>query len=188
MWSVISNTATAVISPDLTITTQPTNVTECVGGSNSMTVAVTGGVGTITYQWQSSPDGTSSWVNATGSGSTSTTFTPPSSVPGTTYYRVLVNATGNGCGQTISNNAIAIISADISILTQPTDVNECIGGTATMTVSVSGGAGTISYLWQSSPNGVSGWADATGPGATTSTYTPSSSSTGTTYYRVIVKN
>jgi hypothetical protein len=182
----VSNNAIAVISPDLIVTTQPSNVNECVGGTNTMTVVVTGGSGTISYQWQSSPDGSTGWVNATGTGSTTSIFTPPSTVPGTTFYRVLINATNNGCDQAISNNATAIIAADLLVTTQPTNVNECIGGTNTMTVVVSGGSGTISYQWQSSADGSTGWVNATGTGSTTSVFTPPSTVAGTTYYRVLV--
>jgi hypothetical protein len=122
----VSNTATAVITPDLAVTTQPTNVTECVGGTDQMTVTVSAGSGTISYQWQQSPNGTNSWTNSTGAGATTNTFTPPSTVPGTTYYRVLVNASNSGCDQAISNNAIAVINADLTVTTQPTNVNECV--------------------------------------------------------------
>jgi hypothetical protein len=61
----------------------------------------------------------------------------------------LVNAANNGCDQAVSNNAVAVITPDLLVTSQPTDVNECIGGTNTMTVVVSGGSGTISYQWQS---------------------------------------
>jgi len=182
----ISNNATAIISPDITITTQPTNLNECVGGTGTITVAISGGSGTITYQWQSSPDGSTGWVVATGTGATTALYTPDSSTPGTTYYRVLVNAPNNGCDQVVSNNAAVVISADIVISTQPTNVNECVGGTNTMTVSVTGGSGTITYQWQSSPDGSTGWANATGTGNTTATYAPPSTVAGTTYYRVLV--
>jgi hypothetical protein len=175
-----------VISPDLLITVQPTNVEECVGGTNTMTVIITGGSGLITYQWQSSPDGTNDWANATGTGSTTSIFTPPSTVAGTTFYRVLINASNSGCDQAISNVANAVITEDIVVTTQPTNVNECIGGTDQMTVVITGGSGTITYQWQSSPNGSSGWANATGTGATTSIFTPPSTVAGTTYYRVLI--
>ncbi|HJW29571.1 MAG TPA: hypothetical protein VJ508_10020, partial [Saprospiraceae bacterium] len=182
----VSNNAIATISPDLTITTQPSNVNECIGGNSTMTVAISGGSGGITYQWQSSPDGTSGWVNASGTGSTSAIYMPPSTVAGTTFYRVLVNSSGSGCDQAVSNNAIAVISPDLQVTTQPTGINECVGGTNTMTVAVSGGSGTISYQWQSSPTGTGSWVNATGTGATTSTYTPDSSVPGTTFYRVLI--
>ncbi len=182
----VSNNAVAVIAADLVITTQPTNVNECVGGTSTMTVATTGGSGTILYQWQSSPNGTGSWTNAGGIGATTSVYTPDSSTPGTTYYRVLVNASNSGCDQVVSNNAITVIIADLVVTTQPTDVNECVGGTSTMTVVTTGGSGTISYQWQSSPDGTGTWTNATGSGATTSVYTPDSSTPGTTYYRVLI--
>src|SRR6185436_16257953 len=139
--------AIAVITPDIVVTSQPTNVNECIGGTNTMAVVVTGGSGTISYQWQSSADGSTGWTNATGLGSTTSTYTPSSAVAGTTYYRVLVNASNNGCDQAVSNNAVAVIAPDLVVTTQPSNINECIGGTNTMTVAVSGGSGTISYQW-----------------------------------------
>jgi hypothetical protein len=82
-----------------------------------MTVTVTGGSGTITYQWQQSVDGSTGWSNSTGTGATTATHTPSSVVPGTTYYRVLVNAANSGCDQAVSNNAVAIITADLVVST-----------------------------------------------------------------------
>jgi hypothetical protein len=78
-----------------------------------MIVAVSGGSGVISYQWQSSPNGSTGWVNASGTGSTTDTYTPPSTVAGTTYYRVLVNAANNGCDQVVSIIAVAVISPDM---------------------------------------------------------------------------
>src|SRR6185369_7546497 len=153
----VSNNATAVINADLVVSTQPTDVNECVGGTNTMSVTVTGGSGTITYQWQQSSDGSTGWANSTGTGATTSTYTPSSAAPGTTYYRVLINAANNGCDQAVSNNATAIITADLVVSTQPTDVSECVGGTNTMNVTVTGGSGTITYQWQQSPDG-SSWA------------------------------
>jgi uncharacterized membrane protein len=182
----VSNTATAVITADLVVTTQPTNVNECVGGQDQMSVTVTGGSGTISYQWQSSANAIGPWSNATGTGATTNTYTPESTTPGTTYYRVLINASNSDCQQAVSNNATAIIAADLVVTTQPTNVNECVGGQDQMTVVVSGGSGTISYQWQSSANAGGPWANATGTGATTNTYTPESTTPGTTYYRVLI--
>jgi hypothetical protein len=66
------------------------------------------------------------WINWLGefnrTGATTATYTPSSAVPGTTYYRVLINAANSGCDQAVSNNAVAIITADLVVSTQPTDV------------------------------------------------------------------
>jgi hypothetical protein len=182
----ISNVVTVVITQDITVTTQPTSITECIGGTLSMTVAISGGTGTFSYQWQTSPNGTDTWTNATGTGSNTNTYIPPSSLTGTLYYRVLVNAAGSGCDQAVSLNATATIVPDISVVSQPTGLNECIGGTAQLTVAITGGTGSFSYQWQSSPNGTGSWANATGTGSTTNTYTPLSTVAGTTYYRVLI--
>jgi hypothetical protein len=40
----------------------------------------------------------------------------------------------------VSNNAVAVIAADLVVTTQPSNVNECVGGTNTITVAVSGGS------------------------------------------------
>ena len=184
--SAISNVVTAIIAPDITFANQPVNITECIGGTQSFSTVIQGGSGTITYQWQSSPDGSNDWVNASGTGSTTSVFTPGSTVAGTTYYRVLVNAANPGCNQAVSNTVSAIITPDLSFTVQPIGFNECVGGADQLTVSISGGVGVISYQWQSSPNGSSGWANASGTGATTATYTPPSTNPGVTHYRVIV--
>ncbi len=181
-----SANATATITPDITINTQPQNIEECVGGTLTMTVAHTGGSGTITYQWQSSPDGSTGWANGTGAGATTTTYTPVSTTAGTTYYRVLINASNAGCDQVISKTATALINPDLTITTQPTNLNECQGGTAPISVVVSGGTGTTSYQWQSSPNGTGSWANAVGTGSTTASYTPPSTTVGSIWYRVLI--
>ena len=182
----VSTVATAIITPDITFTTQPTNVNECIGGTDQMTVTVSGGSGTISFQWQSSTDGNNPWVNATGAGSTTNTFTPPSTVAGTTYYRVLVNASNSDCQQAVSNVATAIIVPDLTGIVQPTDVSECVGGTDQMTVIITGGSGSLTYQWQSSADGNEPWVNATGAGSTTNVFTPPSTTPGVTYYRVLV--
>src|SRR4029078_6443692 len=137
-------------------------------------------------QWQTSTTGTGSWSNATGTGSTAATYTPPSSVAGTLFYRVLINALNSGCDQAVSSNASATIVPDISVQTQPTSFNECVGGTGTLSVVITGGTERISYQWQSSPSGANTWSNATGTGSTSSVYTPPSITPGVVDYRVLI--
>ena len=85
-----------------------------------MTVNITGGSGTITYQWQSSTDGIGGWANAAGTGSTTNTFTPPSATPGTTYYRVLINAVNTGCDQAESN-VVSVLIVNDPVVTDDAD-------------------------------------------------------------------
>jgi UTP-glucose-1-phosphate uridylyltransferase len=78
----VSNNAVAVISPDLLVTTQPSNVNECIGGTNTMTVVVVVVQEQLAINGNQAWMGQTGWVNATGTGSTTATFTPPSTVAG----------------------------------------------------------------------------------------------------------
>ncbi len=177
---VFSNSAKVIVSPQITVTAEPQPISECTGGTNSLSVTVTGGSGIISYQWQSSPDNVT-FTNITGA--TSSTYTPPSATAATTYYKVLISASDNGCGTVPSSSAKVIVTPQITVTAQPQPINECISGTNSLSVTVTGGSGIISYQWQSSPDNVT-FTNITG--ATSSTYTPSSASAGTTYYKVLI--
>ena len=181
---VTSSVATVVVRAAVTITTQPTNIDECIGGTNQFSIAVANGSGTITYAWEQSANGTSGWSAAVGA-TNATTYTPPSTSAGTIYYRVVISASGNGCANTISNVVTAIIRNDLVITTQPTNIDECVGGTNALTIATTGGSGAITYTWEQSANGTSGWSAAVGATNAT-TYTPPSVVAGTLYYRVVV--
>ncbi|MGB4848977.1 MAG: hypothetical protein WBP41_13725, partial [Saprospiraceae bacterium] len=176
----VSNNGISVINPDLVVTTQPSDVNECIGGTNTMLVTVSGGSGAISYQWQSSTDGIGGWANATGLGATTNTYTPSSASAGTTYYRVLVNAANNGCDQAVSNNGIAIIAPDISISAQPQGGFICEGGNLNLVVTASGSP-NIHYQWQQQ-TGPSTWIIV---GSDLSTYNTGALAITTTY-RVFV--
>ena len=182
--SVTSNPSTVIINNDISITTQPADITECIGGTTQLSVVATGGVGTLTYQWESASIIGGPYTAIVGA--TSSSYTPPSTAAGTTYYRVVISNAGNGCGSVTSNPATVIINNDISITTQPSDITECIGGTTQLSVVATGGVGTLTYQWESSST--IGGPYTTIVGATSSSYTPPSTAAGTTYYRVVVRN
>jgi hypothetical protein len=73
-----------------------------------MTVVVSGGSGTISYQWQSLR-----WIKWMGLMHQAQVPQQPhlhhqATVAGTTYYRVLSMQANNGCDQAVSNNAVAL--------------------------------------------------------------------------------
>jgi choice-of-anchor A domain-containing protein len=155
-----------------TITTQPTGFTECIGGTQTVSVAASG-TAPLSYQWQSSPDN-STWTNI--GGATAATHTPSSTGAGTTYYRCVVTNAG---GSATSNSATVIVVADPSVsISGATTI--CSGGTATLTSTVSNGTGTTNYQWQSSPDG-STW---TNIGSATSANYTTVALSSTTHYRV----
>ena len=177
--TITSAAANVTISPDLNITAQPTDLTECVGGTNTIDVTVTGATGTVTYQWQEFVAG--SWTDV--SGATAASYTPASATAGTSQYRAIISATGNGCGAVTSASSTVTITPELNLTAQPNNITQCVGGTLPLTVAATGATGAVTYQWQSSNDG-STWADITG--ATAATYTPSSATAGTLYYRVVV--
>ncbi|MBK8705164.1 MAG: hypothetical protein IPN33_17415 [Saprospiraceae bacterium] len=176
--SATSNAAIVTVVADPSVTVQPVGATICDGGTHTMTVTATGGTPSLTYQWQSSPDGTT-WTNI--SGATNTTYTTPA-LTSTTRYRVVVSASGAGCGSATSNAAIVTVVADPSVTVQPVGATICDGGTHTMTVTATGGTPSLTYQWQSSPDGTT-WTNISG--ATNTSYT-TPSLTSTTRYRAVV--
>ncbi len=185
-----SNTQSVTVNPNLTITAQPVNIDECVGGSNGLSVTVSGAVGTITYLWEQSTTGTGSWANAstTVTPNNLSTYTPPSVSVATTYYRVTVSAGGNGCSSITSANSTVIVRPDLVITAQPISIDECVGGNLPISVTTTGGSGTITYLWEQSATGIGAWSAASTAASANNlvTYTPPSTAAGTTYYRVTV--
>ena len=139
--AVTSAAAEVTVVPDLVITAQPTNDEICVGGTSStLSVAVDNGTGDITYQWQISTDGTNF---SDISGATDGTYTT-AALSATTYYQVVVSASASGCDDVTSATATVTVIPDIVITADPTDDTICEGGTSSLSVSITGGAGTIS--------------------------------------------
>ena len=174
-----SNSFNVTVSPPITASTSVNNAIICSGGTATLSINVTGGAGTFSYQWQSSPNG-SSWTNMTGE--TGLTVIAPNSVVGTTYYRNMITASGNGCGSVPSAYTSVQVVADPSISTQPTGFTECIGGTRPLSVTATGGT-TLLYQWQSSSDNTT-FTDLIGEN--NATYTPPSAAVSQMYYRVNV--
>jgi hypothetical protein len=102
----------------------------------TLNATITGGSTSLTIQWQSSPDQT---VWSTIPGATAQGYNPPTTSTGTKYYRVEITDLVSGCSDPVSNIASVIVSPDIAVQTQPANIIECLGGTATMSVTVTGG-------------------------------------------------
>jgi RHS repeat-associated protein len=139
-----------------------------------------GGNGTYTYQWQSSPDNTT-WTNI--SGAVSSTYTS-GNLTATSYFRVIVTSNGVSANSSVTTVLIypAIVPGTIAPATLNINYNSSPG---VLSLSgVSGGNGTYTFQWQSSSNS-SFASPVTISGATASSYTPGNL-TATTYYRVAV--
>ncbi|MBC7845308.1 MAG: gliding motility-associated C-terminal domain-containing protein [Flavobacterium sp.] len=181
-----SNVAEVIVFADPTISSQPTaSQTLCQSATPlNLDVTTTGGNGTFSYQWYSNSTNTNTGGTLI-AGATSNSYTPPTNTVGTKYYYSVVSQNGtSGCSVTSSTAAIVVISAPT--ISQPVSSTVCQGGSPTvLSITVSGATGTPTYQWYSnlSNNTTTGTAIS---GETNSTYTPSASTVGTTYYYCII--
>ena len=178
--TVYSNPAELTVLPKPVVTTQPANQTVAAGATATFKV-VASGTG-LTYQWQYSKDGGTTWYNKTGATETSCTVTAKTSYDGF-LYRCKVK---NSAGTVYSNSAkLTVTAAKPVITTQPAAKTVTAGGTATFKV-VASGTG-LTYQWQYSKDGGTTWYNKTDANTTTYTVTAKASYDGF-LYRCKVKN
>ena len=195
-----TGTATSVITVNQlpAISTQPANVAaSCPGFNVTYTVGATGAG--LTYQWQVSTNGGSTWNNVTNSplsyaGVTTNTLTVinPQASMDNYQYRVIVSGT---CAPPVTSNAVTMRIGNpptiTSLTTVPATPTICQNGSISMTVSAAGSpiAPNI-YQWQISIDNGSTWNSLTTGGSYTPTYTITNAATSlnSSRYRVIVTN
>jgi gliding motility-associated-like protein len=175
------------VNPAPTITPLVSS-TVCIGGTpNVLSFTISGAAGTPTYQWYSNTTNS----NTGGSiifGETNTTFNPPNSVAGTFYYYCIITLPTGGCSDIKTNTAKVVITPLPTISTQPIATQSlCVGGaiTSSLSVTATGGTGTLTYQWYS--NTTNSTTGATPVGTNSPNYTPLTFNTiGTFYYYVVV--
>nr|WP_223845520.1 PKD domain-containing protein [Flavobacterium selenitireducens] len=178
-----SQVAHVEVLPDPTFTAQPVaSQILCQNATPQLlTTAATGGsAATFTYQWYSSP--TNSTANGIPiPGATNPTFDPPTTNVGTVYYYCVASQATSGCSVT-SSVSVVTVNTSPSVMVQPLSSQVCLGGTiAALTFTTANGQGAATYQWfENTTNTNSGGTPI--PGATTATYTPSSSADGIFYY------
>jgi gliding motility-associated-like protein len=188
--NVVSNTSEVEVLEAPTFTVQPVGSSICENGAaNQLIVDYSNGTGTPSYQWYE--NSINSTVGSSPiSGATSSTYDPPTTPVGMTYYYCIISFTGGGgCSEIISNIALVDLTAAVVVESQPTPMQDiCIGGVIsnTLDVTYSGGTGAVSYQWYINTTSTnSGGTPITG--ATSSSYTPPASTTsGSFYYYVVV--
>jgi sugar lactone lactonase YvrE len=159
---VTSSAATLTINPAPFITTQPQNAIATAGqsGPESFSIAVGGGTGPFSVQWQISTDNGSTFSNLSNgsgvAGATSTTLSVSGfSAPGAAAYRALVSD-ANGVMAT-SNAATLTINIVPLITSQPQNATATVGQSAPVSFSLaaSGGTGPLAVRWQVSTDNAS---------------------------------
>ncbi|MBK7678344.1 MAG: reprolysin-like metallopeptidase [Chitinophagaceae bacterium] len=127
-----------VVAP-ATITTQPVSATICEGGNASFNVVATTSIGVLTYQWELSTNGGTTW-NAI-PGATTSTFAQTNIPVGQNGYRFRVIAS-SGCGSVTSSVAILTVNAYPVISFTPSPV-VCLSDAA-FSLSATPGGGAFS--------------------------------------------
>jgi hypothetical protein len=181
--SVTSNAATltvTIVKP--TITTQPKSLTVAVDSTATFTVAASG-TG-LSYQWQVSTDGGSSWSNSPATGNKTKTLTVPATADRSGYkYRCIVKNSG---GSATSSAATLTVKAP-KITAQPKSVTASAGSYVQFSVTATGL--NLTYQWQVSTDGGKSWSNATAEGNKTAALTvPATASRSGYKYRCVVKS
>ncbi len=181
-----SNAAILTVNLLAAITSQPLDVSQCSGSSNTFCVTA---VGTnLTYQWQSAPTCVGPWANI--GGATSSCLTIIGVV--TTSYRCTV--IGTACGNSvISNCATFNVGTPAVIATQPVSTAICETGNSSFSV-IGSGIGSLSYQWQVSTDGGATYNNVNNGGVYSGATTPTLTLTGVTFslngnrYRAVLSN
>jgi hypothetical protein len=180
------------IPPAVSINTTSSSVICTTGGVASLKVNVIDAIGgALTYVWQVSTNGGSSWSNVSDGGIYSGATTSNLYISAATagyQYRAVVSEVGlpqQGISPVFT--ITATVSTPLAGTLNPSaSATNCLNSNTLTTLSVAptGGTGSYVYQWQSSTISGSGFTDIVG--ATSSTYTVPLNAVGTTYYRVIV--
>jgi hypothetical protein len=143
-----SDVAQVKVIADPIITSQP--VTSQILCQNvtptNLTVTISGGSGTPTYQWFSNTTNSNTGGTAI-AGKTAATFTPPTTAVGTLYYYVQLSFATGGCTSVTSNPAkIEVVAVTLTEVVASRKNILCYGD-ATGNISVQGSGGVKKYTY-----------------------------------------
>ncbi|HPH86536.1 MAG TPA: M36 family metallopeptidase, partial [Ferruginibacter sp.] len=125
--ALTSNNVTLTVNSPASISTQPTNTNACTGTNTSFSVTAAG-TG-VSYQWQVSTNGGTSYSTITGATSSTLDLTAVTSGMNNNLYQVIVSS--STCAATVTSSAATLsISDPASISAQPAGVTVCAGSNA----------------------------------------------------------
>ncbi len=191
---VAYNTAAINLPPSIAQNIPATSSAICDPGGGNAHLAVSAsaaGGGALTYFWEVSTDGGTTWNTVTNGGIYSGATTNELSISSATInyqYRATVTEAGSEYSATSAVFTItAIASTPLSGTLNPTGFNNClnaVSGTTSLSVAPTGGTGSYSYQWSFStlPGGT--YTNITD--AIYSSYSPPLNVTGTMFYKVFI--
>jgi len=160
-WEHGRELASMSIGTDIAIKKQPVDFTGRVGDNATFTVEASGSG--LSYQWQVSTNGGSTWGNSTAGGySTNSMWVTITESNGGRLYRCKIT---DSSGNIRYSEPGRIQCVPIVITAQPVDFIGSVGANATFSVTAAGTG--LSYQWQVSTNGGSSWGDSTAGGYST---------------------
>ena len=178
--AVTSLTAAVVVNAATAIISNPVSSTYCFSTTAAAMSVSAAGTG-LTYQWyKNSTNANSGGTLLTGE--TGSSYTPLTTTAGTSYYHISVAGT---CGAVTSSTATVVVNAATAIVSSPAGSTYCINTTASAMSVTATGTGTLSYQWYSNTANVNSGGTLLS-GATASSYTPITTTAGTSYYYVSV--
>ena len=189
IYSVIWTPINEPTGPSISISTQPKSADYVTGATTvtPLTVVATLDGYTLSYQWYENTTNSNTGGTVI-SEATTNSYTPTLSNTGTKYYYCVVTATNGTETLTATSDVAAITVSEpyIKFTTQPTSGSYAINVAASaLTVVAATNLGVdITYQWYSNSSETTVGATQI-TGATSASYTPSTSTVGTTYYYCI---
>ena len=190
IYSVIWTPINEPTGPSISISTQPASADYVTGATvKPLTVVATLDGYTLSYQWYKNTTNSNTGGTVI-SGATTDRYTPTlSSTAGTTYYYCVVTATKDGSETLTATSDVAAITVSepyIKFTTQPKSGSYAINvAPSALTVVAATNLGVdITYQWYSNSSATTEGATQI-TDATSASYTPSTSTVGTTYYYCI---
>lgn len=178
--TVTSSCVALVVNSPVSVTADPANVSVCLPtNTTSLSIAATGTA--VTYQWQISTDGGTTWSNVPGA--TTATLNLTGLTAGMNGYRYRVQLAGTCTPSLTSGVATLTVNSPVSITAQPQEAKKCVGDNHVFSVTAVGS--TITYQWQVSVNG-GPFVNITGATASTLSLTNLGTAMSGNQYRVIV--
>lgn len=132
----------AIISPLTVITVHPTSTSVCEGDLTSFAV-VASGAGTLSYQWELSSNGGTSWTPIGGATAASYSLTASPALQGYQYHCIATSAT---CGSATSSAATLSVNLKPAIPTAITGPDAACGGSSA-SFSIAAVPGATGYSW-----------------------------------------
>lgn len=193
---VAYNTAAINVPPSIAKDSSATSSAICNpgGGAAKLVVNATAASGGIlSYDWEISTNGGTSWLPVTNGGVYSTATTNALNISAATIgnmFRANVTESGSGFSATSETFTItAIVNTALAGTLNPNGFTNCLNaitGTTSLSVLPTGGSGSFSYQWSVSPTLAGTYTDI--PGAFYNNLSPALNVAGTLYYKVMISS